>query len=79
MGVASGCGEQEVGVASWSGWNLWVWLLGVVVRRYIDFLILLIPTPLVSVLFTAASLLFVHFFFNVFRSCIRYTAITYYT
>ena len=47
MGVASGCGEQEVGVASGSGWNLWVWLLGVVVRRYIDFLILLIPTPLV--------------------------------
>ena len=34
-----------------SGWNLWVWLLGVVVRRYIDFFILLIPTPLVSVLF----------------------------
>ena len=46
-----GCGEQEVGVASGSGWNLLVWLLGVVVRRYIDFLILLIPTPLVSVLF----------------------------
>ena len=42
MGVASGCGEQEAGVASGSGWNLWVWLLGVV---------LLIPTPLVSVLF----------------------------
>ena len=51
MGVASGCGEQEVGVASGSGWNLWVWLLGVVLRRYIDFLIPLIPTPLVSVLF----------------------------
>ena len=32
------------------GWNLWVWLVGVVVRRYIDFL-LLIPTPLVSALF----------------------------
>ena len=30
-------------------------------KRYIDFLILLIPTPLVSVLFAAASLLFVHF------------------
>ena len=30
-----GCGEQDVGVASGSGWNLWVWLLGVVVRRYI--------------------------------------------
>ena len=49
MGVASGCGEQEAGVASGSGWNLWVWLLGVVVRRYIDFLILLIPTPLVYI------------------------------
>ena len=35
--------------------------MGVVVRRYIDFLILLIPTPLVSVPFAAASLLFVHF------------------
>ena len=45
MGVASGCSEQEAGVASGSGWNLWVWLLGVVLRRYIDFLILLIPTP----------------------------------
>ena len=38
--------------------------MGVVVRRYIDFRILLIPTPLVSVLFAAASLLFV----NIFRS-----------
>ena len=27
MGVASGCGYQEVGVAN--GWNLWVWLSGV--------------------------------------------------
>ena len=54
-----GCGEQEVGVASGSGWNLWMWLLGVVVRRYIDFLILLIPTPLVSVLF-CSSIVFVH-------------------
>ena len=61
MGVASGCGEQEVGVASGSGWNLWVWLLGVVLRRYIDFLILLIPNPLVSVLFCKASLLFCSF------------------
>ena len=33
--------------------------MGVVVRRYIDFLILLIPTPLVYILFTA----------YVFRSC----------
>ena len=58
MGVASGCGEQEVGVASGSGWNLWVWLLGVVLRRYIDFLIL-----------QQHPYFFVHFF-NVFRSCI---------
>ena len=64
MGVASGCGEQEVGVASGSGWNLWVWLLGVVVRRYmyIDFLILLIPTPLVSVPFYSSIPTLVHLF-----------------
>ena len=61
MGVASGCGEQEAGVASGSGWNLWVWLLGVVVRRYIDFLILLIdPYSSCIFFFAAASLLFVH-------------------
>ena len=66
MGVASGCGEQEVGVASGSGWNLWVWLLGVVVRRYIDFLILLIPIPLVSVLFYSSSPTFCSFLFQYF-------------
>ena len=52
MGVASGCGEQEVGGIYGCGY--WVWLLGVVLRRYIDFLILLIPTPLVSVLFCSS-------------------------
>ena len=62
MGVASGCGEQEVGVASGSGWNLWVWLLGVVVRRYIDFLILLILLLLYLYFFAAASLLFLFIF-----------------
>ena len=75
MGVASGCGEQEVGVASGSGWNLWVWLLGVVLRRYIDFLILLIPTPLVSVLFCSSIPTFCSFFLNVFiyisHACMR--------
>ena len=65
MGVASGCGEQEVGVASGSGWNLCVWLLGVVVRRYIDFLILLIPT-LVSVLFFGSIPTFCSFKKNFF-------------
>ena len=48
-----------------SGWNVWVWLVGVVSRRLVrlvgvggiygcgckDVYILLIPTPLVSVLF----------------------------
>ena len=68
-GVASGCSEQEVGMASGSGWNLWVWLLGVVVRRYIDFLILLIPTPLVSVLFYSSIHNFCSFKKKVFRSC----------
>ena len=61
MGVASGCGEQDAGVASGSGWNLLVWLLRVIIRRYIDFLILLIPTPLVSVLFCSNSPTFCSF------------------
>ena len=69
MGVASGCGEQEVGVASGSGWSLWVWLLGVVVRRYIDFLISLIPTPLVSVLFYSSIPTFCSFFFYIQSFC----------
>ena len=70
MGVASGCGEQEVGAASGSGWNLWVWLLGVVLRRYIDFLILLIPTPLVSVLFCSSVPTFLFILYMFLRSCI---------
>ena len=45
-----------------------MWLLGVVVRRCIDFLILFIPTPLVSVLFYSSIPTFV-LFLNVFRSC----------
>ena len=62
MGVASGCGEQEVGVASGSGWNLWVWLLGVVLRRYIDFLILHLSLLLLYLyFFAAASLLLFSF------------------
>ena len=55
-----------MGVASGSGWNRWVWLLGVVLRRYIDFLILLIPTPFVSVLFGSSIPTFLFIFFNVF-------------
>ena len=47
---------------------MWVESMGVVVRRYIDYLILLIPTPLVSVLFCSSIPTFCSFL-NVFRSC----------
>ena len=60
MGVASGCGEQEAGVTSGSVWNLWVWLVGVAVRRYIDIFILLIPTPLVYVNCAILAILYTH-------------------
>ena len=66
MGVASGCSEQEAGVASGSGWNLWVWLVGVVVRRYIDFIILLIPTPLVFCSFLQQHPYFLFIFYMFF-------------
>ena len=70
MGVASGCGEQEVGAASGSGWNLWVWLLGVVVRRYIDFLILLTyPYSPCICSFLQQHPYFLFIKKNVFRSC----------
>ena len=42
-----------------------MWLLGVVVRRYIDFLILLIPTPLVSVLFYSSIPTFLFIFLKI--------------
>ena len=43
-----------------SGWNQWVWLVGVVVRRYIDFLIIIITFPYSTCIssFLAASSLF---------------------
>ena len=42
----------------------WMWVdsMGVVVRRYIDYRILLIPTPLVSVLFCSSIPTFCLFF-----------------
>ena len=45
-----------------------VWLVGVVVRRYIDILIIIInfPTPLVLALFLAAASLLLCSFLNVF-------------
>ena len=50
-------------MASGSGWNLWDVASGCGCRRYIDFLILLILTPLVSVLFCSSIPSFVHNFF----------------
>ena len=41
---------------------MWVESMGVIVRSYIDFLILLIPTPLVSVLFYSIIPTFCSFF-----------------
>ena len=67
MGVVNGRGYQEVGVAS--GWNLWEWLVSVVVRRcIIDILIIIITFPysIVLALFLAASSLFLCSFLNVF-------------
>ena len=78
MGVASEGGEEEAGVASGSGRNLWVWLVGVVERRYIDFLILLISTPLVSVLFCSSIATFCSYFFNVLCSCSSTLVIKFY-
>ena len=54
-----------------SGWNLWVWLVGVVVRRYIDILIIIITFPYstcISSFLAAASLLLCSFKKMFFRS-----------
>ena len=67
MGVANGRGYQKVGVVS--GWNLWVWLVSVVVRRYIiDIIIIIITFPYSTDIsyFLAASSLFLCSFLNVF-------------
>ena len=64
-------------MASGSGWNLWVWLVGVVVKssRYIYMIssyylsLLLLYKLLYLFFFAAASLLYIcSFFLNVFRS-----------
>ena len=56
------------------GYNVYVWLVGVLVRRYTDFLIIIITFPYST---CSSSFLqqhpyfFVHFL-NVFRSCLCY-------
>ena len=54
-----------------NGWNLWVWLVSVVVRRYIYYRYphnnyYFPATPLVLTLFLAVSSLFLCSFLNVF-------------
>ena len=66
--VASRCGEQEAGVASGSGWNLCLWLLGVVVRRYRFPHTYPYSSCICSFLKQHPYFLFI--FKNVFRSCI---------
>ena len=77
IGVASGCGERGVGVASGSEgnlwvwlagggceWNLWVWLKGgIKISSYYLFLLFLY-----LFFFAAASLLFVHCFSFLFQN-----------
>ena len=46
--------------------------MGVVVRRYIDFLILLIPTPFVFVFFLQQHPYFLFFFLKCFSFLFRY-------
>ena len=50
------------------GYHVYVWLVGVVVRRYIDILtiILIFPTPLVLALFFAAASLLLCSFLKCF-------------
>ena len=73
MGVTSGCVEQEAGVASGSGWNLWVWLVGVVVMRYnYIFPHTNYHTPLVSVLFCSSIPIFLFIKKNIFSFLFQY-------
>ena len=70
MGVGHGRGYQEVGVVS--GWIIWVWLVSVVVRRYIiDILIIIITFPYSTCIssFFGSIIPISLFILNVFRSC----------
>ena len=70
MGVASGCSEQEAGVASGRGWNLWVWLY---IRRYIIYRFPHTTYPYSSCIcsFLQQHPYFFLHFFNVFLSCLQ--------
>ena len=71
MGVVSRSRVWLVAVGGIYGYMVrrrWVWVesMDVVVRRYIDFLILIIPTPLVSALFCSSIPTFCSLKKNVF-------------
>ena len=61
-----------------NGWNLWVWLVSVVVRRYKYYrcphnnYYFPLLDPLVLTLFLAVSSLFLCSFLNVFCTCLCY-------
>ena len=78
MGVASGCGEQEAGVASGSGWNLWVWLLDCKEVYRFPHTTYRYTSCICSFLQQHSYFLFI--FKNVFRSCssIYFLVITFY-
>ena len=78
IGVASGRGEQEVGVVS--VWNLWIWLqcIGVASQCcykevYIDILIIIINFPYSTCIrsFFGSSILTSMFIFKCFFSLVR--------
>ena len=78
IGVASGRGEQEVGVVS--GWNLWIWLqcIGVASQCcykevYIDILIIIINFPYSTCIrsFFGSSILTSMFIFKCFFGLVR--------
>ena len=56
-----------------SGWNLWVWLVSVVVRRYIDILIIIITfrySTCISSIFGSIIPISLFIFKCFFHSCI---------
>ena len=60
-----------------SGWNVWVWLVAVVSRMYIyiDFIILFIPTPLVSICSFLQQHPYFLFLFKMFFSILQIPSI----
>ena len=66
MGVASGRGYQEVGVAN--GWNLWVWLVSVATCKevyIINILIIIITFPYSTCISSFLAALHMHPYFFV--------------